>query len=644
MPRVTRHVAATGLAAILGLTGVAPAAARTARPAPSPAKPSDPRHSEPMVITGADLHDWSEAAAVGVAKPYPSGAAITGDGVRDAHNGVLTQPPDPRNGHGVDVHHIAAFRWDGRRFVEVPVQVDQRFPYFLANGQSSFSTYSGTDEELTYRWDTESWRKTAGGCDATYPSPLDRPTAGPSGDRLGDNDEISFMASDAGRAAPATAGAPRTASGAGRYEITVVDPTAPGGRRYLYLFQAPPSFNATNGYVHYQRAADADHWIDSKSFAPGDPEALGLSNTGYGPHLAGTVCDPGQPARQSTKRWVKDGVAVTTPTYAWTASGRWMIRGLQVSTPAAPASYGPSLIDRWKGRAFRLSPDEARAAGPLDVGGFEDEQTNWEANSALLGERAGPVRAIREVWGSDSGTNVTKTETFYRDAITYRYHLRVHPIPPDGLYAYWNYRPDVATRYYDPLLPSGVAIDGHPDGSNLAAATAGTPLATDVSDPTFGIDSVLLNWSQVSGRGRSGSLVYATEVKRATSLENPVVEPFYRDDACYDDGTGSSPVPRPWPGRPSDDPAVRAGYSAENGNVPYSSLTCAQRDGLWGAHGFHVAFSGDTDNAFSPKPVTEADVQEWQFAVPTPRPENIGAGYAQTVRSPLVAVAQLRHN
>ncbi len=44
---------------------------------------------------------------------------------------------------------IGAYRWDGQRFVEVPVQVDERFPYFLANGQSSFSTYSGTDEELT---------------------------------------------------------------------------------------------------------------------------------------------------------------------------------------------------------------------------------------------------------------------------------------------------------------------------------------------------------------------------------------------------------------------------------------------------------------------------------------------------------------
>ena len=53
------------------------------------------------------------------------------------------------------------------------------------------------------------------------------------------------------------------------------------------------------------------------------------------------------------------------------------------------------------------------------------------------------MRAIREIWGADSGTNVTKTETFYRDAITYRYRVRVHPIPPDGLYTSWDYNHDV---------------------------------------------------------------------------------------------------------------------------------------------------------------------------------------------------------
>src|SRR5579875_2124493 len=110
------------------------------------------RRAEPVVMDGAQIPAWSRVPAEGVANPYPSGAAVTGDGVRSAHNGTLIVPPDPLGRTGVDVNKVTAYRWTGKKFVQIPVQVDQRFPYFLANGHSSFSTYSGTDEELTYSW------------------------------------------------------------------------------------------------------------------------------------------------------------------------------------------------------------------------------------------------------------------------------------------------------------------------------------------------------------------------------------------------------------------------------------------------------------------------------------------------------------
>src|SRR3954465_4560064 len=116
-----------------------------------------------------------------------------------------------------------------------------------------------------------------------------------------------------------------------------------------------------------------------------------------------------------------------------------MVRSLAVTQPGTTGSYGPDLISRWKGRAFQQSPDST-----ISVVGFEDEQVNWENNSVLLGWRSGPVRAIREIWGADSGTNVTKTEYYYRDADVFNYHTRVHPIPPDGLYTDWAYRYGVA--------------------------------------------------------------------------------------------------------------------------------------------------------------------------------------------------------
>ena len=639
---------ATAAALLSGAVLAGPGRAATPVTAAAPSMATAPltaaaRRAEPIVLTGKQIPQWSQAAAQGVPNQYQvQSGSVLGDGRRDAHDGTIVIPPDPRNGTGVDVGQMAGYAWTGKHWREVPLQVDQKYPYFLVNGRSSFGVYSGVDMEESYAWTTESWKKTAGTCTAQYPSGQGA-TASPLGHHLGDDDEISFMASDAGSQAPqGIRPPPGTAPPAGPnqpadYAIALTDPLTPqpGGAGYLYLFLKPhgPAFTAANGYVHYQRDANADQWIDKYSFVNAqypnlgqNPDALGTDNTSYGPNLTGTVCDPDGTVRQSTDRFPRDGVTVSTASYQWHATGRWMINSIQVAAPASTDSgYGPNLIDRWKGRAFRLTPDSS-----IQSFGFENEQTNWEANAALLGEKAGPVRAIREVWGADSGTNVTKVETFYRDAVTYRFHLRVHPIPADGLYGYWDHRSTSVSTYYGPEVPGGVPIDGTPKTKGEIGTVAGQPLDTDVVDPTFNVPSVLLNWDEVAGRGTNGSLVYATEVKSATSLENPVVTPFYRDDACFDDGTGSDPVPRPWPGTPSTDPKLQS----------YAALPCAQRQGDWAALGFHAEFTGDTDNAFTGVPTTEADLQQWQFMVPSSAPANVGDAYTNDVRAAIQAVAE----
>src|SRR4029077_3801738 len=121
-------------------------------------------------------------------------------------------------------------------------------------------------------------------------------------------------------------------------------------------------------------------------------------------------------------RQPRDGMTIQTPTYEVDAQGRWLVRQLHVTTAGTTYNYGPNLIGRWKGRAFQSSPNSS-----VSLVGFEDEQVNWELNSTVLGWKAGPVRAIREIWGADSGTNVTKTEIYYRDAFNFAYHVRVHP-------------------------------------------------------------------------------------------------------------------------------------------------------------------------------------------------------------------------
>ncbi|HEY2387465.1 MAG TPA: Ig-like domain-containing protein [Candidatus Binatia bacterium] len=586
------------------------------------------RSVEAVVVTGAKLPTWSRLPATVTCMPYPSGTT----GGRDAHNGILLVPPDLRT--GVPVEQIAAYRWNGTQFVEIPVQVDQMYPYCLSNPASSFAIYSGTDRELTYAWDVEAWKKTDGVCTSAYP-----PGAAPMADpvpTLDDDDEIVFLARDAGAQAPDGTPAPAGTTGDSQ-AIAITDPLNPSNVTFVYLFRKPggSSFTATNGYVAYARDPDADQWIDRFSFNESDPEKLGTSNTGYGPNLTGTVCDPPLDApRLSTDRFVRDGVTVSTDAYEWHASGRWMVRSLRIAKPGQPGVYGPDLIDRWKGRAFQQSPDST-----ISLVGFEDEQVNWEANAALLGERVGPVRAIREVWGADSGTNVTKTELFYPDAIAYHYHVRVHPIPPDGLYTSWDYNAGIAAKYYNTIKPDGVDIDGVNDDVGNIDGVFGTPAYFDIPDPTFNVPSAILNWEQVSGRDDFGSLVYIVELKGATTLLNPAVLPYYRDDKCLDDGTGDDPVSRPWPGEASTDQRVKDGYSAENGGVPYDQLACEQRQGAWGAHGIHYFVTGDTDNAASPGTLTEIDAQQWQFTVPTSAPTNLGDPYGNVVKVPLQTVA-----
>lgn len=636
------------------------------------------REVEAVVITGAQLPDWSAPSAVGSPYPYPSGATITGQlfdptpvpgQVRDAHNGVFIHPAgwtpgdQPTQG-GVPVDEIAAYAYSNNSWREIPVQVDEMYPYFLANNRSDFSVYSGTDEELSYAWDLERWKPndSADGCSAVPPVGTPDPIAG-----LDNDDELVFMAKDAGSMAPAGALPPDVPAGSAGQLINVADPLNPASTRVVYLYQKPggSSFRAQQHYVRYTRDLNADQWIDRSFFADNDPEKLGSSNTGYGANLSGTVCHPTQGKKQSTDRFPRDGVTVQTDTYVWKASGRWMIREIGIAKPDGSGNYGEDLIDRWKGRAFQQSPDST-----ISLVGFEDEQVNWEANSSLLGERCGPVRCMREVWGADSGTNVTKTEIFYRDFVISRYHVRVHPIPPDGLYTSWDYNRGAMVpspseqaagvpggRYYTVLRPQGVPIDGVNDDIgqiDSVAPIAGfcltsdgpqpqqngrCPLFLDAADPTFNLPLAFANWEQVSAKGDLGSMVYTFELKGATSLATPAVVPYYRDDACLDDGTGDDPVKRPYPGETSTDPRVQAGYAALAGK-PYEALACEEKQGVYAAHGIHYFATGDVDNAFVlGKPINEIDGQQWQFMVPTEKPKNVGEPYANVARVPLKAVA-----
>jgi hypothetical protein len=664
------------------------------------------RDAAPVILTGAQVPAWAAPPAEGLGSPEPG--PVSGS-LRSAHNGQLVVPPTPPTVTQVNPDQVAAYSWTATGWKQIPVQVDQRFPYFLVNGRSSFGLYSGTDEELTYAWapdahdsGEEAWKMMFGDCSARFANSVDEvKNAGFVTPGLGEtpadylasmqdpqplfdtDDELSFMARDAGTQAPT--GTPLPAGASNGQTVTIADPADPTTVRYVYLVTQPggSSYDANNGYVHFSRSVGSLAWHDRYSYAPDDPNKIGTSNTGYGPNLPGTVCataanndanpqittPDGQP-RPSTDRTPRDTFQVRTATYKLATDGRWLIRHYQVRKPSG-RRWSHNIIARWKGRAFQQSPDSS-----VSLVGFEDEQVNWEQNSALLGWRSGPVRAIREIWGADSGTNVTKTEYYYRDADSFAYHVRVHPIPPDGLYTDWDYRPGVATRYYNLRQMAGVPIDGVPDsgvGEVDQIPVTGQNAEINTCDPTFAICSALDNPEEVAGNGFG--LVYEFELTGPTAAAgNVAAVPYYRDDACFDDGTGDAPAPRPWPGEASTDSRVQNGYVSYWASywdthpqwqtfpkpTSYADLKCQPKLSVGGSpyanpavppwqimpfqgaiaeHGIHFFATQDSDNAFLPKNVDEIDGQQWRFAVPMAHPTNVLVPYGMNVTAKLVAIA-----
>src|SRR5947208_14411730 len=110
------------------------------------------------------------------------------------------------------------------------------FTRYLDNSASGFAIYSGEDQHTTYAFDREGFRMRkedpANPCHALP----DSATAQDPVKGLDDNDELAFMASDAGAQAPSRAQLPQGIQGV--REVRVTDPQNPGAARYAYVMKA----------------------------------------------------------------------------------------------------------------------------------------------------------------------------------------------------------------------------------------------------------------------------------------------------------------------------------------------------------------------------------------------------------------------
>ena len=421
-----RRIALPTLLALLLVPAAAHAAVDLTVPAPA-------RDTEPVILTGKDLGDWAAPANQTAKLPLmdlvecPVGVEPGAHRARHRRRRRRRRPPAsscneaattatpsprstpaPRSARARPSTASLAFRWDEKGFAgrwqEIPIQVDEQFTRYLDNSASGFSPYSGQDQHTTYAYDREGFRWRAE--DPVEPvrraARLARspPTRSPASTRT--TRSPSWPPTPARRrraAARSPKGITDLADRARRPERRDrrPQPEVPLRRAHRRQRASPPS-TARTATSSYKRDANADIYELSES-----------SYDNYGNAPVGMTCDAnGNPTGKEGRRRPRDYATISTDRYRFRYDGRWLMTKVEIS-PDSGKTYGPDLVDRWKARAFAQDP-----GSETPCCGFEEEDTNWGGSSTLLGEKVGPVRAIRETWGADSGTNVIRRETFYR--------------------------------------------------------------------------------------------------------------------------------------------------------------------------------------------------------------------------------------
>ena len=651
----------------------------------------DPTKFDPSKIANGGYNPFS--GGVGIPDPSgPSGGTITYD-PNQCPPQHYSQPELDTAGltgqaglAGTPTDKILGYTWDAKhnRFQQIPLQVDEVFTRYLDNSRSGFALYSGQDQHTTYAFDREGFRFTDNPPDKPCQAVANSPTAKDPVVGLDSNDEIAFMAEDAGPAAPS--GTPLPSGIDDARQVALVDPLNGGKASYVYLMKAGakgprPAYDASNGYVRYQRDANADLFVKSES-----------SYRDYGNAPKGPYCDPatgqqvlnpdGSPA--IAQRRPLDTATIATKRYRFRYDGRWLLTSVKISADDKLPSdkkktFGPDLVDRWKARAFAQDP-----SSETPCCGYEEEDSNWGGSSILLGEKVGPVRAIRETWGADSGTNVVRRETFYKSEMRQKSWLRVHVIPPlDGIYAQWDFNAGRVDRFYNARnADNGFAIDGRNDEvfgnlddpcnddynkNDTGAFTQGYRSAykmlafgsysfcknfpyhqsVDISDPTFNDANAALTWSEVTGQ--SGTIIDRTsasvdDISPGGTAQSLVAVPYYRDDACFDDGTGSDPGPELHPRDPGAERATGANgarrcWKASDGTpgTTDGAGNPAYWQGSIATHGLHLLFVADSDNARQTFPVDEIVAETRMVMLPGRRDGSVGELYGRDFAKPLVS-------
>lgn len=343
----------------------------------------------------------SAALVVSTLAVVPAPPASAAPLARPADPVVLTGADLPTlvNGSKAD---LVGFRWTGSAWVQLPIQVDERavvnFGKIYNDPNAVFyNSQPGLVNQLVY---------TSG---ATW-------TGNDPNPKLDADDELVFMARDAGVQAPGGSQPVGTKAGTG-VALHVTDPLSAGSEGYVYLFRKVSGSGLKQGagakYVKYT----------FKLLSGGYKTTYNLT---VGPNFENSL--------------------VTAPYYRHHFGDRWMSDRIEVT---APGASGVDILDRHKA-----------LFGPGVCVRSEDTFDGGEG--AFVVNKVGAVRAIRSYLGANSGPSTQRTHLFYdrrEDVVT---NLRVHAIPQ--IMDFMDYSPAASgMTYRNELDPTGVVVDGNPD-------------------------------------------------------------------------------------------------------------------------------------------------------------------------------------
>jgi hypothetical protein len=304
---------------------------------------------------------------------------------RDADPVVITGCRLPATLLGKRTSEIYAARYDPTTdaFVNIPFQVDER---------------QCVDVSKPYGWPSDTNVKILAYSDPDTLTGEDTDSLDEYGATLlDDNDELVFMAKDAGPRA--VSGHPGTS-----VEVKITDPLELGATGYVYIYNlaGPGPTKGTGSYVDYNF-----HLL------------AGAYPTCNGTHPEDTT--------------------VSTAYYQLHFSDRWIIDGMKIGNGSGV--YGNNLIERFK---FRFAPGNCIRT-ERTFSGYE-VMPGVLAAGCFVTNKNGPVRAIRVYLGANSGPLTQREHLFYERRHDITTTVRVHPIP--GALDYFDYSASASGMVY----------------------------------------------------------------------------------------------------------------------------------------------------------------------------------------------------